>query len=383
MSTQARRRTTLAGILIALLVPALPTPSADAAASAKPRARCHGEVATIVGTKRADRLVGTHGRDVIVALGGADVVEGRGGDDVVCAGGGRDRVLAGAGDDYVDGGGGRDTLDGQGGDDVIWSGGGTGELLLGGRGNDHLILEGTLSHGLAGPGNDYVDVYGRGSDVDGGAGNDVLRGGPGDDEIDGGEGRDVCVGKGGRDLCDGGAPGTAANTPTDPDRCDAERMRSCRAADSTAYDGTAGGTLQYSGGVVETWTASFRMDSTDDAPQLIEGPATFGWQISGTDLQGCTHEGSATLSGHASYAIWLDFGYYTGQLYPDRSRQVAVEVTCPVTGTTTEWVTPLNTDAANTGEVDLHPDMSWIRGDRTYHPGGDQTVTAVWSWDAR
>jgi hypothetical protein len=382
LSTQARRRTTLAGILIALLVPTLSAP-AGVAASAKPRPRCHGEVATILGTKRADHLVGTNGRDVIVGLGGADVIEGRGGDDVICAGGGKDRVLAGAGDDYVDGGAGRDSLDGQGGGDVIWSGSGKGELLLGGRGNDHLILEGTLSHALAGSGNDYVDVYGRGADVDGGPGHDVLRGGPGDDEIDGGEGRDVCAGKGGRDLCDGGSPGTAANTPTDPDRCDAERMRSCRSEDSDRYDGAASGTLTYSGAVVETWSATFKLDADAAAPHLLRGPADFAWSIAGTDDRGCTHAGSSHLTGHASYAIWLDFGYYTGQLYPDRTQQVAVEVTCPVTGTTTEWVTPLNTDAANTGEADLHPDMSWIRGARTYHPGGDESVTAVWSWDAR
>jgi hypothetical protein len=125
------------------------------------------------------------------------------------------------------------------------------------------------------------------------------------------------------------------------------------------------------------------MDSTDEAPQLIQGPASFQWTISGTDSDGCTYQGSAALAGSASYAVWLDFGYYTGQLHPDRSRQVEVTVTCPAREPRTEWVNPLNANAADTGHVPLHPDMSWIRGDRTYHPGGDDTVTATWSWDAR
>lgn len=369
--------------LAAVLAVATPLAPAGTAYAASGKVRCHGAVATIVGTPGNDRLVGTPGRDVIAARGGADVIEGRGGDDVICAGGGADKVLAGPGDDWTDGGGGRDVLDGQGGDDVLWSGGGRGELLVGGRGNDHLVLEGTASHALGGLGADQVNVYGRGGDVDGGPGNDVLRGGRGDDVLDGGDGRDVCTGGAGRDLCDGGVPGTAANTPGDPDRCDAERMRSCRAADATSYDGTASGTLQYSGGVVETWTASFAMDSPDDAPALIEGPATFTWTISGTDLEGCTYAGSATLPGRASYTVWVGLGHYTGQLHPDRGTDVAVELTCPMTGTSTQWITPLDADAANTGEVDLHPDMSWIRGSRTYHPGSDPSVTSTWSWDAR
>ncbi|GAA3534981.1 calcium-binding protein [Nocardioides daeguensis] len=383
MSSPARRRTATVGLLAALFVPLL-TPSVQAGAAASERKpRCHGETATIVGTNRADRITGTKGRDVIAALGGNDVVQGLGGDDVICAGGGADKVLGGGGDDYVDAGGGRDVVDGQAGADVIWTGGGKRELAIGGAGNDHLVLEGNGSHALAGVGADYVDVYGRAGDVDGGPGDDVLRGGPGDDTIEGGDGADICTGNGGRDTCDGGAPGGDANTPGDPDRCDAEEMRSCRSADSTAYSGTAGGTLQYSVGVIETWTATFTMDSTDETPQLIEGPAIFQWAISGTDPDGCTYQGASALPGRASFAVWLDFGYYTGQLYPDRSRQVEVTVTCPGRQPQTEWTTPLNGDAANTGNVPLHSDMSWIRGDRSYHPGGDQSVTATWSWDAR
>lgn len=383
MSSPARRRTATVGLLAALLVPLL-TPSAQAAQAASERKpRCHGETATIVGTHRADRITGTKGRDVIVGLGGKDVIQGLGGDDVICAGGGADKVLGGGGDDYVDAGGGRDVVDGQAGADVIWTGGGKRELAVGGPGNDHLILEGNASHALAGVGADYVDVYGRNGDVDGGPGDDVLRGGPGDDTIEGGDGADICTGNGGRDTCDGGAPGGDANTPGDPDRCDAEEMRSCRSADSTAYSGTARGTLSDGLGVVETWSATFTMDSADDTPQLLEGPASFQWSISGTDREDCTYAGSATLTGRASFMVWLDFGYYTGQLYPARTEPVQIQVTCPLSGTTTTEIWPLNGDAANTGNVPLHSDMSWIRGDRSYHPGGAAEVDATWSWDAR
>lgn len=62
------------------------------AAAAPPR--CHGKVATIVGTGGNDHLVGTDGRDVIVGLAGADRIEGRrGGDDVVQMGRGSDTRL--------------------------------------------------------------------------------------------------------------------------------------------------------------------------------------------------------------------------------------------------------------------------------------------------
>lgn len=383
MSSPARRRTATVGLLAALLVPLLtPSTPADAAASQR-KPRCHGETATIVGTNRADRITGTKGRDVIVTKGGRDVVKGLGGDDVVCTGGGNDKVLAGGGDDYVDAGGGRDVVDGQDGADVIWTGGGKRELAVGGTGDDHLVLEGNGSHALAGVGADYVDVHGRGGNVDGGPGDDVLRGGPGDDTIEGGDGADICNGNGGRDVCAGGAPGGDANTPGDPDRCDAELMRSCRSADSTAYSGTAHGTLADGLGVVETWSATFTMDSADDTPQLLEGPATFQWSIGGTDREDCTYAGSATLTGRASFMVWLDFGYYTGQLHPARAEPVKVQVTCPLGGTTTTEIWPLDGDAANTGNVPLHPDMSWIRGDRSYHPGGAAEVDATWSWDAR
>src|SRR4029078_2846533 len=49
-------------------------------------AGCGRELATIVGTKKADTLRGTPGPDVIVARDGNDLVEGLGDDDVICGG---------------------------------------------------------------------------------------------------------------------------------------------------------------------------------------------------------------------------------------------------------------------------------------------------------
>src|SRR5688572_10457544 len=63
--------------------------------------RCHGEVATIVGTSANDRLIGTDGPDVIVARRGNDSVDGGKGDDLICGGRGEDVLYGGEGDDVV------------------------------------------------------------------------------------------------------------------------------------------------------------------------------------------------------------------------------------------------------------------------------------------
>ena len=87
---------------------------------------CGRQLATILGTNKADTLTGTPGPDVIVARDGNDVVEGLGGDDIVCGGAGNDtlRGMAGA-----------DTLRGEHGDDKLIGGAGT-DTLIGGPGAD-------------------------------------------------------------------------------------------------------------------------------------------------------------------------------------------------------------------------------------------------------
>jgi hypothetical protein len=81
---------------------------------------CGRQLATIVGTDKADKITGTVGPDVIVARDGDDVVEGLGGDDIIC------------------GGPGRDTLRGNGGADVL-RGEGSADKLIGGTDTDTLI----------------------------------------------------------------------------------------------------------------------------------------------------------------------------------------------------------------------------------------------------
>jgi len=60
--------------------------STSAAAAGTHRPRCHGQRATIVGTRHRDVIHGTDKRDVIVAGGGWDRIYGNGGSDLICAG---------------------------------------------------------------------------------------------------------------------------------------------------------------------------------------------------------------------------------------------------------------------------------------------------------
>jgi uncharacterized delta-60 repeat protein len=86
--------------------------------------RCAGRKATLVGTRKADRIKGTRRADVIVALGGNDKVHARGGNDLVCSGSGRDVVKGGKGKDRILGGNGKDRILGGPGPDLCNGGGG-------------------------------------------------------------------------------------------------------------------------------------------------------------------------------------------------------------------------------------------------------------------
>ena len=121
-------RSLVAALLTAPAVLAVLTVPAPAGAAVP---RCHGELATLVGTASGDFLTGTAGRDVIVGRGGDDAIDGRGGDDLVCAGPGADIVRGGPGADRLHGGPDRvggvpgaryldgDRLDGGPGDDLL------------------------------------------------------------------------------------------------------------------------------------------------------------------------------------------------------------------------------------------------------------------------
>jgi uncharacterized delta-60 repeat protein len=133
--------------------------------------RCAGKKATIVGTKRSDKLKGTRRADVIVTLGGNDKVDGGRGNDLICAGDGNDNVKGSSGNDRLFGQNGKDKADGGAGNDK----------LDGGRGNDKLS-------GAAGK-----------DSLVGGAGKDALAGGSGKDKLSGGSGKDSCNGGSGKD----------------------------------------------------------------------------------------------------------------------------------------------------------------------------------------
>jgi Ca2+-binding RTX toxin-like protein len=234
-------------------------PPEGATTAARPH--CFGKVATIVGTKGADRIDGTPGADVITGGGGRDQIFGRGGADLICdrntdsarlhGGAGDDRIL-GAG--VMAGGPGDDLLTsprrtsapaffGGSGDDVMRSRAGFVAFFFPGPGDDVVKSLPSASYGILdlthttrgsvvdlrsgtadGPGHDTLSgintVYGSRYDdvlrgdrhtnrLYGYAGDDVIVarggrddaiGGPGNDRLDGGPARDYLLGDHGRDV---------------------------------------------------------------------------------------------------------------------------------------------------------------------------------------
>lgn len=214
--------------------------------------RCHGRLATIVGTEEDDVLQGTPGRDVIWGGGGDDVIAGSLGNDLLCGGPGADLIHGGRGNDIADGGpGDDDRVIGDLGDDKLIGGPGdedevAGSLgidtLSGGPGNFDIVhgdygydrMDGgpgkgdiasfatdvsagrdggvkisLAKHKARGDGHDrlfrFESIEGsafedilvgnrQGNVIDGGPGNDVIRGGGGPDELLGGQGSDRCQG---------------------------------------------------------------------------------------------------------------------------------------------------------------------------------------------
>lgn len=156
---------------------------AAAAPDAEPELRrCHGRVATTVGTAGDDVLRGTPHRDVIWGGPGDDVIYGGLGNDIICSGAGNDLIHGGRGNDIVDGGPGTDRVFGDLGDDKVLGGPGNRDEVGGGLGID------TVS---GGPGNEDL--------VHGDYGYDRMDGGPGKGDIVsfatavGGKGRDQGV----------------------------------------------------------------------------------------------------------------------------------------------------------------------------------------------
>ncbi|HWL65887.1 MAG TPA: calcium-binding protein, partial [Actinomycetota bacterium] len=205
MTIRKVERSVALGLILAVNI-ALLAPSPAAA-----KRTCMGRRATLVGSRRAERIIGTPRNDVIVALAGADEIYARGGNDLVCGGGGRDVVLGEEDADRLDGGPGIDFLFGGGGNDKLELGGGLVNGGDGGDGDDSIVgndlLRGIDLAGFS-QSSDAVTVdlqagtaTGNGRDtleeiegavgtpkadtLLGDAGTNVLFGGSGNDSIDG------------------------------------------------------------------------------------------------------------------------------------------------------------------------------------------------------
>jgi Ca2+-binding RTX toxin-like protein len=191
---------------------------------AKPRPKCFGLVATIVGDKGDNLLKGTARDDIINAKGGDDQILASGGDDVICGGKGEDVIDGGDGDDIIFGGGADDSIQAGPGNDIMLGQGGND--TMDGREGDLDQIDYSLSatpvqadlgtpHLVTGEGSDSVFavevVVGSefadtltsgvaGAALLGLGGNDHLNGAGADDTLDGGAGDDTISGAGGTDA---------------------------------------------------------------------------------------------------------------------------------------------------------------------------------------
>ena len=176
----------LLGVLALTLVSATAAGSLTGAGKAR---TCFGKSPTILGTPHRDSIKGTSGRDVIISLGGDDSVRSGQGNDYVCAGSGDDNVHAAEDFNHVNGGPGDDWIDGR---------RGPGNVVIGGKGADHVQAEGKLD---GGSGNDTLESYGYLDPADS----------PVPDVTDGGSGKDQIYGCGGTP-----APQRPATAPGPP-----------------------------------------------------------------------------------------------------------------------------------------------------------------------
>jgi Ca2+-binding RTX toxin-like protein len=233
-----RAATLLVAVLLGLLAA-----HAVAAGGKAEAPRCHGRVATIVGTAGPDVIYGTAGRDVIWAGPGDDKVDGELGNDLICGGAGDDVLHGGRGNDDIYAGRGADRVYGDLGDDKVTGGAGDYDDVSGGLGID-TVNGGPGSYDLVhgdygydrmsgGPGAHDIASFatavagGKGTgvwaslrahvargdghdrllqfeDLEGSAFRDALIGNGGPNAIDGGPGDDHVIGGGGHDTLDGG-----------------------------------------------------------------------------------------------------------------------------------------------------------------------------------
>jgi Ca2+-binding RTX toxin-like protein len=149
---------------------AFSTAAARNSGAAKAAPTCFGRTATITGTRQGEVIRGTSGLDVIASLAGRDTVLSRQGPDFVCSGPGNDTVHAAEGFNRIFGGDGDDYMDGR---------RGPGNIVIGGKGRDHVQAEGRID---GGPGNDIIETHGYQSPSVSPV-PDVTHGGTGSDDI--------------------------------------------------------------------------------------------------------------------------------------------------------------------------------------------------------
>jgi Ca2+-binding RTX toxin-like protein len=115
--------------------------------------------------------------------------------DSIIGGDGNDVIIVGAGATSIDGGDGNDTISAGAGNDTIEGGDGH-DMITAGPGNDSV---------MAGDGQDTVNGNDGDDTIDAGDGDDLINGNGGDDLINGGFGVDMLMGDAGDDSVFGGA----------------------------------------------------------------------------------------------------------------------------------------------------------------------------------
>lgn len=271
--------------------------------------------------RRLTLFEGGAGNDRIEGSAHPDVIDGGSGADLVLANGGADRlVTGGSGNDRLYGGDGTDVLRGGPGADQLTLGAGEGGFGFGEDGDDTIV---TGDHGQAiygNAGNDLMKTAFDRSLLDGGTGDDRLHGGSGADriiagdgndlisaaggddlELNGGFGIDTCNGGPGTDNCNGGAPGGPANSPTDPDICEAEVEQSCQGAGlPVRFTGTLSGRTYHDrgDGFVDdaTWDLQVTLVKQQDFDgQVFYELETASGEYSATGTGTCTFQRSGTF----------------------------------------------------------------------------------------
>ncbi|MBC6438307.1 MAG: hypothetical protein GDA52_09285 [Rhodobacteraceae bacterium] len=200
---------------------------------------------TLTGTAEAQTIDGGAGNDALHGGAGNDSLSGNTGNDTLDGGAGNDTLDGGAGDDTLNGGAGADALDGgDGADDTAsYAGSDAGvdvtvngmsntggdaagdtltniENLIGSDHNDTLTGDAGANRLDGGDGDDVLNGGLEADTLHGDAGNDSLRGDGGDDALHGGADDDTLVGGAGNDALHGGAGNDSLSGNTGNDTLD-------------------------------------------------------------------------------------------------------------------------------------------------------------------